>query len=88
MTVKTAADPRDIEDVVAEQLNLAQQLELAIAMREKLRYYAIANIAGLFSAQVIAAENSKVGPRQDVDRRKLTVTEEQQGEHLALSHSC
>ena len=78
MRVKTAADPRDIEDVVAEQiLNLAQQLELAIAMREKLRYYAIANIAGLFSAQVIAAENSKVGPRQDVDRRKLSVTEEQ-----------
>jgi hypothetical protein len=77
MRVKIAADPRDIEDVVAEQLNLAQQLELAIAMRDKLRYYAIAIIAGLFSAQVIAAENSKVGPKQDVDRRNFTVTEEQ-----------
>jgi hypothetical protein len=57
-------------------------------MREKNRYNEIANTAGLFSAQVIAAENSKVGPRQDVDRRKLSVTEEQQGEQLALAHSC
>ena len=88
MRVKIAADPRDIEDVVAEQLNLAQQLELAIAMREKHRYNAIANIAGLFSAQVIAAENSKVGPRQDVDRRNFTVTEEQQGEQLSLTRLC
>jgi hypothetical protein len=57
-------------------------------MRENHRYNEISNIAGLFSPQDIAAENSKVGPRQDVDRRKLMVTEEQQGEHLALSHSC
>jgi hypothetical protein len=52
-------------------------LELAIAMREKHRYNEIANIAGLFSAQDIAAGNSKVGPRQDVGRRNFTVTEEQ-----------